>query len=249
MTIDPLKVKRCENEIINSVRLFTFKDLMDSITVSHRLLDDPGLLFDCFRLFSNGHCFCAKQTLAECRNSYTTKILTKKAPKKGGKDKEGSSELEQYTKLFPSWFNPNKGGTIFQWVTAFLEQLLICRFFELRGANQVPFEDVVGPYRQIMISHKKTQDFWKSLPQRAKIKVINEFELAASKFSPPDRVGTFKTVSISCQILQKSQTAEALSAKEFLCYACYYANPYILLDSLSFVKFSIASIFLMKHAI
>ena len=72
--------------------------------------------------------------------------------------------------------------------------------------------------------------------------MLSDFESAAKAFILPEKLAEFKTVSISCQVLQKSPSAEALTAKEFLCYACYYANPYQFLDAIAFVKLPLASI-------
>ncbi len=252
--IDPVKIKQCETEIFSNTRLFTNKEFLDSLTLSHRILEDPAVLIECFDILSNSHSFCANQSPSEskayyCGGSTATGLSN---PRASGTNKRHPAKvkphqkeepIEKYTRLFPQWFNPNKGGTIFQWISAFLEQTVISKYFELRGANQLPMEEIVGEYRQVFVSYKTLEEYWKSLPQRGKIKMLGDFENAAKPLAQTEKkVASFKTVSISCQVLQKSASAEALSAKEFLCYACYYANPYQLLDTLTFVKLPLAGI-------
>ena len=45
------------------------------------------------------------------------------------------------------------------------------RYYGLRGSNHVPMEELVGEYRQILISYKKLEEYWKDLAPGGKIKV------------------------------------------------------------------------------
>ena len=51
----------------------------------------------------------------------------------------------------------------------------------------------------------------------------------------------FEIVNIASQMVQKSYHAEIVSAKAFLMCACRDANPYLVLDSLTFIRFEYAS--------
>ena len=86
---------------------------MDSITVSHKLVEDTQFLLDCFRYISKDQCF---QPPLHDGSGNTGKTTKKKA-------KETKSVFQD----FPQWFGTKVGYTIYQWIAAYFEYLVTKR--------------------------------------------------------------------------------------------------------------------------
>jgi hypothetical protein len=98
----------CEALLFSEVRLFTKDTHLDSITVGLKLVEDVEYLIDIFKYFSNDQCF---QSIKAIKGQ----LLKRK--REGG--------VLQY---FPSWLKPYNQNTIYQWLIAFLEYLIVSRY-------------------------------------------------------------------------------------------------------------------------
>lgn len=104
------------------MRLFTYKDFLDSLTVSYKLLENPKELFRCFDKISQGNAFTNNKSQEEYRA-----ILkhAKRPPKSKGQQEEDPKV--KLLRLFPCWFDAEKGASVYQWICAFMEESLVCR--------------------------------------------------------------------------------------------------------------------------
>jgi len=116
------KLKECEKQIYSSVRLFTNKEFLDSLTVSYKLLENPKELFRCLDEISQGHAFTKNKTQEE----YKAIVKNAKRLSKSKPQQEEDPKVK-LLRLFPFWFNTDKGASVHQWICAFLEESLVCR--------------------------------------------------------------------------------------------------------------------------
>ncbi len=66
------------------------------------------LLMECLTMLSGGQCFLSPVA----------------PPPKKSKGRGGQPKLPSILDCFPSWFKPQTGGTVYQWISAFLEQII-----------------------------------------------------------------------------------------------------------------------------
>ena len=113
-----------EMVIYKGVRLFSSKSFMDSITVSRKLMENVKLLMDCIEAISNGRAFMCIPILP------STKQTTHHKNTRGNTNEVKSRRTLQNSTnwSYPNWFDPKSGGTVYEWLCAFLEQLLITKY-------------------------------------------------------------------------------------------------------------------------
>ena len=117
-----------EETLYKAVRLFSKNEYLDSITVSRKLVNDVGIVMNCFGAISEGQCFQTPNGSSAAKQAFYHKNS------KGlfcdgsssGKSKHGSQNSAVYDN-FPQWFNPGLGGTVHEWLCAFFEQILLCK--------------------------------------------------------------------------------------------------------------------------
>jgi hypothetical protein len=88
---------------------------------------------------------------------------------KGNKAKKQNSKGEN----FPQWFVPSKGGTIYEWICAFFEQLITNRYLHyinsgLQNGSRAQLYSVPDVFEEFVHFAKH----WNALTQPDKIKVI-----------------------------------------------------------------------------
>lgn len=108
--------------VYSNVRLFAYKEFMDSLTVSYKLLENPKELFRCFDEISQGNAFTNNKSQEE----YRTIVKNAKKPTKS-KEQQEEDAKGKLLQLLPRWFDTEKGASIHQWLCAFLEESLVSR--------------------------------------------------------------------------------------------------------------------------
>lgn len=132
--------------LLSEVRLFTKEAPLDSITVSRKLVDDVQFLMDCFRCVSNEQCFqfpCASRSPNKSKGRR--------------KVKESGSVIQN----FPSWFSNAAGCTIYQWIEAFFEHLIMKRYqiMSIEGEAAL-FECYMSLTKKLFKEHNDLCAFW-----------------------------------------------------------------------------------------
>eukprot|EP00826_Nyctotherus_ovalis_P001936 TRINITY_DN10367_c0_g1_i2.p1 TRINITY_DN10367_c0_g1~~TRINITY_DN10367_c0_g1_i2.p1 ORF type:complete len:353 (+),score=73.44 TRINITY_DN10367_c0_g1_i2:65-1123(+) len=132
--------------LLSEVRLFTNEVPLDSITVSHKLVDDVQFLMDCFRCVSNEQCF-----QFPCVNKNPAKSKGRKKVKESG----------SIVQSFPLWFFNTTGCTIYQWIEAFFEYLIMKRYqiMNIEG-EAVLFERYMSSIKKLFKEHNNLCAFW-----------------------------------------------------------------------------------------
>jgi len=88
---------------------------------------------------------------------------------KGNKTKKQDSKGEN----FPQWFVPSKGGTIYEWICAFFEQLITNKYFHYMNSGlQNGSHAQLYPVPNVFEEFAYLAKYWKTLTQSDKIKVI-----------------------------------------------------------------------------
>lgn len=105
------------------MRLFSRCACLDSITVAHKFVEDIKFLLECFTVISKGKCFLSTPT-ANLYSKHNKK--SKKCTIQAGVRNCHNSLFQ----CFPQWFTPNKGGTIYEWICAFLEYTLLSKYLK-----------------------------------------------------------------------------------------------------------------------
>lgn len=130
--------------LFSEIRLFSREAPLDSITVGHKLVSDVQLLMDCFRYISNGKSF---ENLSKER-------LQPRGAKK--RSKSTHSVFEH----FPSWFELKVGYSIYQWITAYLEHLVVTRYQVLTEGDGTLFKQQLRPFKDFFAEKGNVAKFW-----------------------------------------------------------------------------------------
>lgn len=94
--------------------------MFDSLTVDYKFVEDVNKLMKCLTILSNGHCFKSEPTiptLSHKRQGKTQNLFKKSA----------ISEKHFFVQNFPLWFLESKGGSVYEWLCAYMEYILVSR--------------------------------------------------------------------------------------------------------------------------
>lgn len=148
--------------LYGSIRIFSDRGLLNSITVSPKLVENVGALMDCLKTISDSKAFLDEAS------------PPKSTQQKNGKEKKGgkSREVPKVENL-PQWFSPTKGGTIYEWICAFLEQLITTKYHQhansvLQNSSRAQLYAPPSAFSEF----KNLAAFWKTLNQSDKLKVF-----------------------------------------------------------------------------
>jgi len=185
-----------ESLLLSEVRLFTKEIPLDSITVSHKLVGDAEFLIDCFRYVSKEQCF-----QFPCTNKTPTKSKGRKKVK----------QCDSVIQSFPSWFSNNIGYTIYQWIEAFFEYLIMKRYqiMNIEGESAL-FERYMSSIKKLFEEHNNLVNFWERADRS---KLVQE---------------------IYKNLVVKDHKEESMKYIKFLLYAGINASPLKFIDSLFF---------------
>ncbi len=142
-----------ESLLYPEVRLFTRVDPWDSLSVGYRFVESPRRLMECFQYFSRGKCF----TSLPAKPAPSTKSQ-QRGRQKGAKKKAADFSLATF---LPGWFSPKSGATLHQWISAFLESVLLSRFVATQCETPTPLGEVLEPYREALAKGRQLVEFWK----------------------------------------------------------------------------------------
>lgn len=109
-----------EKFLYNSVRLFSRDAYLDSITVCRKLVENVGVLMECIEVVSAGRSFWNPSTAKEGNLYKNLRGINNEGNKKG-------QDIAIYDK-FPHWFTAIEGGTIYEWLCAYLEEVIVCKY-------------------------------------------------------------------------------------------------------------------------
>jgi len=120
-----LKIKTIaeqEDLLYKSVRLFSKNEYLDSITITRKFAENVNSLMECFNKISGGQCF---QTSPGIKQTFYHKN-SKNDTASFSKSKHSTQIINSYDN-FPPWFNSGVGGTIYEWLCAFYEQIIMAK--------------------------------------------------------------------------------------------------------------------------
>jgi hypothetical protein len=104
------------------------KEHLDTITVGHKFVNDVKFLFECFTVLSKGECFYSLPATANNTVHHKPHKATKTGAKGKTKEKTASAPTVTVFEQLPNWFNHENGGTISQWLCAFLEFVIVKKY-------------------------------------------------------------------------------------------------------------------------
>eukprot|EP00826_Nyctotherus_ovalis_P054015 TRINITY_DN7054_c0_g1_i4.p1 TRINITY_DN7054_c0_g1~~TRINITY_DN7054_c0_g1_i4.p1 ORF type:complete len:649 (-),score=120.77 TRINITY_DN7054_c0_g1_i4:764-2710(-) len=198
------------------------------MTVSPKLVENVGMLMDCLKAISNSKAFLNEAP------------LPKFTQQKNGKEKKGgkSKEVPRVENL-PQWFSPAKGGTIYEWICAFLEQLITTKYHQhMNSAPQNNSRAQLYAPPNAFSDFKNLVAFWKTLKQPDKIKVIEEYKSSNFTLCIPDQIklASIKVKSYSQSSGEDAEVPTEEENKQLLLYAALHADPSQFIDTLFFPR-------------
>jgi len=146
---------------MRNVRLFSQHKSLDSITLAHGIVNDPNDLFECLEVFSGGQAFLNAKKPESYQES--SKIV-----KKFYKTQPGTLTAETVDLLFPERFKSSKGGTIHQWICAFLEETLISRYYKMQSPHA---DEIMNEYKKQVKNFKELEQYWVGIKNMKKAQV------------------------------------------------------------------------------
>ena len=128
-----------EEFLYNSTRLFTKNSYLDSITVCRKFVENVGALMECIEVISAERSFWNPSASKEGGFHKNSRGMNGESNKK-------SQTFTIYNK-FPHWFSASEGGTVYEWLCAFLEEVIVYKYFSLNfldiiliaSLNHIPF--------------------------------------------------------------------------------------------------------------
>lgn len=112
--INKTELAKSEASILGAVRFFSKVALNDTLTVEYNFVENVNALIKCFTILSKGKCFLSIPTVRYFISN------------KRGEKSHNSSII--FLQCLPLWFSPNRGGTIFEWLCAYLEYILVSKY-------------------------------------------------------------------------------------------------------------------------
>lgn len=110
-----------EKLLYSSVRLFSKDDYLDSITVCRKLVENVGGLMECIEVISGGRSFWNPSSAKEGAANRNSRGAASEPAKK--------PQCPTIHDKFPHWFSASEGGTIYEWLCAFLEETIVHKYF------------------------------------------------------------------------------------------------------------------------
>jgi hypothetical protein len=111
-----------EELLYNSVRLFSRDSYLDSVTVCRKFVENVGALMECIEVISAERSFWNPSTSKEGASHKNSRGMN-------GKNNKKPQVFTIYNK-FPHWFSPTEGGTVYEWLCAFLEEQIVYKYFQ-----------------------------------------------------------------------------------------------------------------------
>jgi len=146
---------------MRNVRLFSQHESLDSITLAHGMVNNPSDLFECLEVFSGGQAFLNARRSESYQES--SKIV-----KKFYKTQPGTLTAETVDLLFPERFKSSNGGTIHQWICAFLEETLISRYYKMQSPQA---DEIKNEYKKQLKDFKELEQYWVAIKTMEKAQV------------------------------------------------------------------------------
>jgi hypothetical protein len=113
------------------------------------MVNDLNDLFECLEVFSGGQVFLnPRKPESYQENSKIVKRHYRTQPK--------TLTAEIIDLLFPERFKSSNGGTIHQWICAFLEETLISRYYEMQGSKK----EIMNEYKEPLRNFKELEEYW-----------------------------------------------------------------------------------------
>jgi hypothetical protein len=108
-----------KHKFFSALRIFSVKSAFDTLTVTHKFVEDLKFLLECFTVISKGNCFLSVPT---------AKLYGRQSGASKANSKVGVRNTSLHVfQCFPQWFTPQKGGTIYEWICAFFEYILLSK--------------------------------------------------------------------------------------------------------------------------